>query len=125
MSTCDHVSKVLEWGFDKNHDFKAVKWGCTKCDATGKKPFQSLEVFVDHSNCNYDPCFGCKAKGLQLNSGDAGRANSMPQKKWDKELAAYKDARRQGIQPAGTSLRQVHEALDKSDKAGKAFNANY
>jgi hypothetical protein len=69
-------------------------------------------------------CFGCKILTLELNTGDAGRADSMPQKKWDKELAAYKDARAQGIQPAGTTMKAVREAVDKSDKAGKAFNAD-
>jgi hypothetical protein len=59
-----------------------------------------------------------------MNPGDAGRADSMPQKKWDKELDAYKAARKQGIQPAGTTMKAVKEALDKSDKMGKAYDAN-
>jgi len=48
----------------------------------------------------------------------------MSSKKWDGELNAYKKAREQGIQPAGTTMKKVQEAIDKSDKAGKAYNAN-
>ena len=73
------------------------------------------------------PCFGCKAKGLQLATGDASSrviAAGTTQKKWDKELDLYKQARNQGIQPAGTSTKAIQDALDKSDKAGKAYDAN-
>ena len=59
-----------------------------------------------------------------MGTGDAGRADAMSDKKWNKELNAYADARKQGIQPAGTSLKQVQDAVDKSNKAGKAFDAN-
>jgi hypothetical protein len=69
-------------------------------------------------------CFGCKIGTLQMGTGDAGRADSMSDKKWNNELNAYADARKQGIQPAGTSLKQVQDAVDKSNKAGKAFDAN-
>lgn len=69
-------------------------------------------------------CFGCKIGTLELGVGDAASNKSMSQKKWDKELNLYKEARNQGIQPAGTSLRAVQDAIDKSDKAGKAFDAN-
>jgi len=69
-------------------------------------------------------CFGCKIGTLQMGTGDAGRAEAMSDKKWNKELSAYADARKQGIQPAGTSLKQVQDAVDKSNKAGKAFDAN-
>lgn len=69
-------------------------------------------------------CFGCKIATLELGTGDAGRPESMPQKKWTKELDAYAAARKQGIQPAGTSLKQVQKAVDDSNKVGKAFDAN-
>ena len=69
-------------------------------------------------------CFGCKVGTLQLNPGDAGRAESMSDKKWNSELKAYKNARAQGIQPAGTSMAKVQDAIEKSDKAGKAYDAN-
>jgi len=69
-------------------------------------------------------CFGCKIGTLELGTGDAGRADSMPQKKWNKELDLYKSARAQGIQPAGTSTKQIQKAIDDSNKVGKAFDAN-
>lgn len=127
MSNCKHISKVIEWGFDDKFNFAPIRYGCVNCEETSPSLWVDEEVKTAHSShTDYvDGCFGCKIGTLELGTGDAGRADSMPQKKWDKELDAYKNARRQGIQPAGTSLKAVHEALDKSDKAGKAFNANY
>lgn len=70
-------------------------------------------------------CFGCKLSTLQLSTGDAGRADSMSQKKWDRELDMYASARKQGIQPAGTTMGAVKEALEASDKLGSAYNADH
>jgi hypothetical protein len=67
-------------------------------------------------------CFGCKISNIQLGTGDAGRPSSA--KSWDKELQSYRDARSQGIQPAGTTTQAVRAALEISDKMGKAFDAN-
>ncbi len=62
--------------------------------------------------------------GLQINTGDAGRSNGvMSAKNWDGELAAYRDARAQGIQPAGTTMKKINEARDASQKLGVAFDA--
>lgn len=47
----------------------------------------------------------------------------MPGKKWDKEINAYKEARAQGIQPAGTSLKAVQDSIKASETLGKAYNA--
>jgi hypothetical protein len=122
---CNHITKVLEWGFDENHNFKVSLYGCVMCDIESTAPFKDEEVTeIDHSGCDINPCFGCKAKGLQLNPGDAAGSKAMPKKQWDRELNMYKSAREQGIQPAGTSEAKVREALDKSDKAGRAYNAN-
>lgn len=41
-----------------------------------------------------------------------------------KELAAYKSARDQGVQPDGTRLAQTHKALDASDATGKAYGVD-
>ena len=67
-------------------------------------------------------CFGCKGLTLQMNSGDAKR--DIPDKKWNAELQAYRDARAQGMQPAGTSMRHVQEAYKASEVLGKAYNAD-
>jgi len=67
-------------------------------------------------------CFGCKVINLQVNAGDAKR--DIPDKKWNAELQAYRDARAQGIQPAGTTMRHVEEAHKASEILGKAYNAD-
>jgi hypothetical protein len=41
----------------------------------------------------------------------------------DRELAAYRDARAAGIQPAGTRYAAIDAANRISDKYGAAFNA--
>ena len=69
-----------------------------------------------------DTCFGCKGLTLQMNSGDAKR--DISDKKWTAELKAYRDARAQGIQPAGTTMRHVQEAHKASEILGKAYNAD-
>jgi hypothetical protein len=122
---CDHISKVLEWGFTDTQDFKATKYGCVKCDETSPVPFLVNDVFVDHTKCGGpDVCFGCKAAGLQLSTGDAHSAKGMSNKKWEGELNAYREARAQGIQPEGTSMAKIQEARRASDVMGKAFDAN-
>jgi hypothetical protein len=122
---CDHISKVLEWGFTDTHNFKASLYGCVNCEETSLVPFASKEIFVDHSKCGGpDVCFGCKAAGLQLNTGDAHSGKSMNNKKWDNELSAYREARAQGIQPAGTSMEKINEARRASDALGTAYDSN-
>jgi len=120
---CNHIGKVLEWGFTKEHEFKVSLWGCVLCDKTAKKPLSNGSdlASIDHGNCGPD-CFGCKAKGLQLNTGDAAR--DIPDKKWNSELQAYRDARAQGIQPAGTTMRHIEQAHQASETLGKAYNAD-
>jgi hypothetical protein len=56
-----------------------------------------------------------------MNTGDAGRPVSK--KQWDGRLKFYKDARNQGIQPAGTHPEQVKAAYKASDTLGKAYDA--
>lgn len=68
-------------------------------------------------------CFGCKALSLQMNAGDANSNLGVSTRKWDKELEAYRNARAKGIQPAGTSMKKINDAVRKSEQAGKAFDA--
>lgn len=71
-------------------------------------------------------CFGCKILTLQMNAGDAKSAiinGGMTQKAWDKELAEYRKARAQGIQPASTKMKDIKKAVDISNKVGKAYDA--
>jgi hypothetical protein len=74
---------------------------------------------------NHESYIEClQSANLQINAGDASRAESMSQKKWDRELQSYRDARSQGIQPAGTSTQAIREAHEASEKLGKAYNAD-
>jgi hypothetical protein len=74
---------------------------------------------------NHESYIEClKASNLQINTGDAGRAEHMTAKKWDSELAAYRNARAEGIQPAGTTMKAINEAKAASDKLGAAYNAD-
>ena len=68
-------------------------------------------------------CFGCKASTIDLNAGEANSRLTMSAKKWDKELALYRSARAQGIQPDGTSTAKIRKAIDVSNKTGIAYGA--
>jgi hypothetical protein len=115
-----HISKVLDFGFDEQHNFKALKWGCSLCDETSDAPFEHEDIEIDHTACDED-CFGCKVKTLQMNAGDATRAIS--DKKWTGELNAYKEARAQGMQPAGTTRQHVEAAHKASEVLNQPYNA--
>jgi hypothetical protein len=124
QSDCDHITKVLEWEYvlDEGQMYQQViSYGCTRCNAVSESPFPTEEMFVDHSNCKIEPCFGCKAKTLQLNAGDATR--DIPDKKWNAELKEYKKARDEGLRPAGTTYAHIEEARTASETLGTAYNA--
>ena len=76
----------------------------------------------DHAS--YGECL--RAKGatpvaLTVHGDGFGRDR---QKAWDRELDAYAGAVRQGIQPAGTSMREVQAAVEMSNMTGTAFRAD-
>jgi hypothetical protein len=124
MTYCNHISRVKEWGFDEAHNFKVTKYDCLLCELTSPVPFKDEEnIDIDHTGCD-DDCFACKVKTLELNTGDANSQKTMSNKKWHGELDAYRAARSEGIQPAGTSIKQIQEARRASDVMGKAFDAN-
>jgi hypothetical protein len=75
----------------------------------------------EHHPETIEGCFGCKGLGLQMNAGDATR--DIPDKKWNSELQAYRDARSQGIQPAGTRMKDIVAAHKASETLGKAYNS--
>lgn len=60
---------------------------------------------------------------IQMNTGDANSNKSTTNKRWNGELDAYADARSQGIQPAGTSMKAIQEAHVASENLGRAYNA--
>ena len=71
-----------------------------------------------------DGCFGCKGMSVQMNAGDADSRRVMPNKAFNKELDAYKQARAQGIQPNGTSMVKIQEAVKASEVLGKPYNGS-
>jgi hypothetical protein len=44
-------------------------------------------------------------------------------KNTDKELSAYREARKQGIQPATTKMKDIQNAVRASDLIGRAAKA--
>lgn len=64
-------------------------------------------------------CFGCKVSTISVQNGHI-RAISHAN---DKELDAYRNARKQGIQPASTRMPDIQKAVQLSDKLGKAAKA--
>lgn len=125
-----HIGKVAKDGYSLVNGqmiFKVELFGCTECNATSIEPWSDsglIQKNPDHDDSEFCPCFGCKARTLQLSTGDAAGNKGMANKKWDAELNLYKSAREQGIQPAGTSTRLVQKAIDDSNKVGKAYDAN-
>jgi hypothetical protein len=69
-------------------------------------------------------CFGCKVLTLQMNTGDASSQKQTSNKKWEGELDAYRQARADGIQPAGTTMKKIQEARRASEAMGSAYDAN-
>lgn len=129
MTACDHIAKVLNWGVEVNGTeaiLKPSKWGCVECDETwDESPSESFSVasrgILEHdSQCG---CFGCKARTLRVAYSGVGGGDATAQKKWDRNLAAYKRARELGVQPAGTKPAQVQAAFRQSEKTGTAFKA--
>jgi hypothetical protein len=121
-----HVSQVNKWGFDDKQDYRAIEYICKECGETyPEEPVYETEPDPHLSHTEYtDGCFGCKIHTLELGTGDAGRAEApLTAKKWDGELEAYRKARAEGIQPAGTSMKAINEAKAASDNLGTAFNA--
>lgn len=124
MTYCNHISRVKEWGFDKDHNFRVTQYDCLLCGLVSETPFKDEEnIDIDHVNCD-DDCFGCKARSLQLNTGDANSSKAMSNRKWNGELDAYRAARAQGIQPAGTSMAHVRAAVEASNAMGSAYDAD-
>jgi hypothetical protein len=124
MTYCNHISRVKVWGFDEAHNFRVSEYDCLLCGETSPVPFKDEEdIDIDHTGCD-DDCFACKVKTLEMNTGDANSQKAMSNKKWHGELDAYRAARAQGIQPAGTSMAHVKAAVEASNTMGKAFDAD-
>ena len=124
-----HVGKVLEWEYnliDGNVIQSVSLWGCLKCEKTSTTVWEDFgEYSLDKEPCSEDcDCFGCKARTLQLSTGDANSKSFMSKNKYNKEMDAYKEARRQGIQPGGTTMQKIEAAHKASEALGKPYNGN-
>lgn len=63
-----------------------------------------------------------RAKSLQLSPAVNGEYGKR-QKAWDKELASYESAVKQGVQPRGTKQHLIDEAMATSEATGVAYTA--
>lgn len=124
---CDHIGMVVTWGVDEKADLTPKLYGCVNCEETSTEPFVDVAQETEHSHESYvDGCFQCKIATLQFDTGDANSgliSNGFTKKKWNAEIKAYADARAQGIQPSGTSMKKVQAAVAASDKIGQAYKA--
>lgn len=71
---------------------------------------------------SYAACLRQKAPRVAY-CNSANGFDATTQKKWDRDLAAYKDARNQGIQPSSTKRDAVQRAVAISDATGTAYQA--
>jgi protoporphyrinogen oxidase len=78
----------------------------------------SLHRVVKHPEY-VEGCFGCKASTLSYQNMHI-RAVSHAN---DKELNAYRSARKHGIQPKTTKLKDINAAVRASDTLGRAVKA--
>lgn len=71
---------------------------------------------------SYGACL--KGKGVRTVYANSAAGRDLTREKaWQKELDLYASARKQGIQPSGTSTEATRAALDVSDLTGSAYNA--
>jgi hypothetical protein len=76
------------------------------------------------NHVSYDACLKAANTSTYLASPSRG-LDGTAQKNWDRELSAYRDARRQGIQPDGTTMGKVEDAVRRSDTAGAAYGRDF
>ena len=86
-----------------------------------------MGIIFSMSNCRS----GCKTQD-HANWGECARAANFSitdplaqavSKQANSELSAYREARKQGIQPRSTKMHDIKAAVMASDKLGKAVKA--
>lgn len=76
----------------------------------------------DHAN--YHECL--RAASITTSGASPSKGLDMTSRKaWDRELDAYRSARRQGIQPDGTTMPKIEAAIRASDAAGAAYGRDF
>ena len=90
----------------------------------GSEPMSKCTSGCPLQTCeSYAACL--RGKSLRVAyCNSAGGSDYTAQKKWDRDLAAYKDARAQGIQPSSTDRAAVNRAVAISNESGKAWDAS-
>lgn len=73
-------------------------------------------VTKDHAT--FGECMRSKNLNLNPNLADTNKTIST-----ERELAAYRDARRQGVRPDGTTMAKVEQAMKISEATGRAYGA--
>lgn len=84
-----------------------------------KKGARCSSACLTKDHRTFGECMRAKNLNLNPNLADTGASKAH-----DAELQAYRDARSQGIQPAGTTMNKVREAVEISQQTGRAFQAD-
>lgn len=66
-----------------------------------------------------------RASRLSVGYCGIGGGDATRQQRWDTDLALYRDARSQGIQPDSTNRPDVEKALKLSDMQGAAYGRDF
>jgi hypothetical protein len=70
-----------------------------------------------HPNLDVEGCFGCRVAGIQVGAnstttrGSVVEETNQREKRWNRDMPAYKRLRKQGLQPRaieGASLLEKH-----------------
>lgn len=65
-----------------------------------------------------------RSAGIKVGYCGQGGLDASAEKKWQRELAEYKSARAQGVQPSGTKLADTRRAMEISEKTGVAWQSD-
>lgn len=76
----------------------------------------------DHES--YMACLQDAGTGTYLVKISMGQS-ATEQKRWDRELGSYYRARKEGIQPDGTTTAKIDQARRLSDEAGAAYGRDF
>lgn len=82
-----------------------------------KRGLRCSSSCVTRDHLTFGECL--RSKKLQLNPNLADNSRN---KEWDKELNAYSDAVRQGVNPSGTKKDKVDMAMKLSESSGVAYD---
>lgn len=88
---------------------------CATCDYSMRLGEKCRPGCVTLDHFSYAEC----CRGIQFDA--KGTSRTFQQQSTNKELAAYRAARSEGIQPQGTRMAQVEAAKRISDATGVAY----